>query len=119
MLRIEPTASSDHPRIHIDGVLVKAWIEHQAWRHGSTDWTLWYERDGRLARGKCQLQLEIESRLRAWLLRRRHAPLATLSFDELRLIADGKAGEARRIHARGIDGLMHRLETPAIPRLSN
>ena len=90
MLRLEPTTSGGSPRIRIDGLPTKAWIECRSWRYGSTDWTLWYERRGQLACSKCQLQLEIESRLRAWLLRRYHLRLLTLSYDELRRIAGGE-----------------------------
>lgn len=114
MLRIDSTTSGAYPHIHIVEAPAKAWIEHQAWRYGSTDWTLWYERQGRLARGKCQLRLEIESRLRAWLLDCYRIPLATLSFEELRLIAEGKAQEARRLHKRCSDVLMPRRHASAI-----
>ena len=72
-----------YPHILIEGVPVKAWIEHRPWRYGTTDWQLWYERGGRLARGKCQLRLEIESKLRSWLLRECKMPLSTLSYSEL------------------------------------
>lgn len=119
MLRIMSTANGGYPRIHIEGAPAKAWIEHQAWRHGSPDWTLWYERQGRLARGKCQLRLEIESRLRAWLLEHHRLPLRTLSFEELRLIAEGKGSAARRAHSRSLSILMPRLDTPRIPYFSS
>jgi hypothetical protein len=118
MLRIVPKPGGGHPRIHIDGAPAKAWIEHRPWRHGSTDWQLWYERQGRLGRGKCQLRLEIESRLRAWLLRHHRMPLATLSFEELRLIAEGKGGEARRAHAGGFDPLPRRTDSNLVPHAS-
>ena len=48
---------------------------------------------------------EIESRLRSWLLRELKIPLSTLSYTELRLIAEGKREEARRLHARGLNTL--------------
>ena len=118
MLRIDPRPTGGHLRVHIDGVPAKAWIEHQPWRHGSPDWTLWYERHGRLARGKCQLRLQIESQLRSWLLRVSGMPLHTLTYTELRLIAEGKIPEARRLHVRGCDTLMHRPETAPIPYAS-
>jgi hypothetical protein len=92
-----------------------AWIEHKPWRYGHADWQLWIERDQRVTRGKCPPRLEIESRLRSWLLRECKLPLYTLSYDELRLIAEGRHEEARRIHARGLDTLMHRTDTPPIP----
>ena len=119
MLRIEPKARGGYPHIRIDGVPAKAWIEHKPWRHGSTDWTLWYERQGRLARGKCQLRLEIESRLRSWLLLVSGMPLHALTYAEPRLITEGRIPEARRLHARGRDTLMRRPDTPPVPYLSS
>ena len=103
------------PRLHVRGVPAVAWIEHRAWRHGGPDWQLWIERGGTLSRAKCQLRLEIESKLRAWLLRTCRAPLNTLSFEELRLVAEGKIREARRAHAGSIDILMHRLQPTPNP----
>jgi hypothetical protein len=41
--------------------------------------------------------------------------LYTLSYAELRLIAEGKNREARHVHAHGIDTLVHRTETSPIP----
>lgn len=105
MLRIVPSVAASYPLIRIDGAPAKAWIEHKPWRHGSTDWTLWYEHRGRPARGKCQLRLEIESRLRAWLLRHHRLRLATLSFDELRLLAGGKGREASWGRSHSLDPL--------------
>jgi hypothetical protein len=102
MLRIASNSGSAYPRIYIDGVSARAWIEHKPWQHGSTDWTLWYERQGQLARGKCQLRLEIESRLRAWLLEHYRLPLRTLSFEEFRLMAEGKGSSARHAHSRSL-----------------
>jgi len=77
-----------------------AWIERKPVPHGGLEWQLWFERGDRLVRGKCQLQLEIESRLRSWLLRECKMPLYTLSYEELRLIADGKIRDARRVHVQ-------------------
>lgn len=115
MLRVASNSDSAYPRLLIEGVPVKAWIEHKPWRYGSTDWQLWYERRGQLSRGKCQLRLEVESRLRAWLLRYHGMPLSTLSFEELWLIALGKGIDARRIHARKVDAVMPRLTPTPIP----
>jgi len=106
------------PRLYVRGVPAVAWIEHRAWRHGAPDWQLWIERGGALSRAKCQLRLEIESKLRAWLLQTCRAPLSTLSFEELRLVAEGKIHEARRAHAGGRDTLMHRPDTPPVSCLS-
>jgi hypothetical protein len=117
MLRAATNLRSAYPRLFIDGVPVKAWIEHKPWQYGSTDWTLWYERRGQLARGKCQLRLEIESRLRAWLLRHQRVPLSTLSFEELRLIAEGQSREALQVRTRSHDPLHHRAET-LVPHVS-
>lgn len=88
------------PRLYIKGIPAIAWIEHKPWRPGG-QWELWIERNGRLSRAKCQLQLEIESRLRAWLLRTVHLPLRALTFDELRLIAEGDCQKVRQAHRRG------------------
>ena len=115
MLRILSSPGAAYPRIHIDGVPVKAWIEHKPWQYGSTDWQLWFERGGRLARGKCQLRLEIESKLKAWLLQRCGVPLSTLSYEELHLIAGGKVPEALRLHARGLNTLTPQVDKPAHP----
>jgi hypothetical protein len=88
-----------------------AWIEYVPDApSGSLDWILYFKRQGRTARGKCQLSLLIESKLRAWLLEVCGLPLHTLSFDQLLLIAQGKECEAKRLHVRGHDTLMHRLE---------
>lgn len=106
------------PRLYVRGVPAVAWIEHRARRYGSPDWQLWIERGGMLSRAKCQLRLEVESKLRAWLLRKCRAPLSTLSFEELRLVAEGRIREARQAHASGRDTIMHRPETPAVPYLS-
>ena len=64
---------------------------------------------------KCPLRLEIESRLRSWLLRVSGMPLHTLTYAELRLITEGKIAAARRLHVRGRDTLEPRLETAPIP----
>jgi hypothetical protein len=114
MLEISPTPSS-HPRLFLRGVPTTAWIEYHPTFKSSLDWTLWFERQGRYARGKCQLRLLIESKLRSWLLQECGVPLYTLTYEELRLIAEGKVREALRIHVRGHDTLMHRIETTPIP----
>jgi hypothetical protein len=118
MLQVAPTPHHDFPRLYLQGVRVKAWIEHKPWRYGHTDWQLWIERKGTVTRGKCPLRLEIESRLRSWLLRECKVPLGTLSYTELRLIAEGKREAARRIHAHSRNLIMPRLDTPPIPHVS-
>ena len=118
MLRVISQPGSAYPRLFLDGVRVKAWIEHSPSLCGSADWTLWYEHQGRLARGKCQLRLEIEGKLRSWLLRQCGVPLGTLTYEELRLVAEGKIHEALRLHAHGIDALMPYRAPPTIPHVS-
>ena len=83
-----------------------------------TDWQLWFERQGRMARGKCQLRLEIESRLRAWLLRYHGGPLSTLSFEELVLVAYGRNDDARRSRVHSLAPLPRRAETALLPHAS-
>jgi hypothetical protein len=118
MLQVASSPHNDFPRLLLQGVRAPAWIEHEPWRYGGTDWQLWIERKGTLTRGKCPLGLEVESRLRSWLLRELKIPLHTLSYTELRLIAEGKREEARRIHAHGINTLTARMDTPPIPHVS-
>ena len=115
MLQIDPAIMTGYPRLHLRGVRATAWIEHRSWHLRGIDWQLWIERKGRMTRAKCPLRLEIESRLRSWLLRVSGMPLHTLTFTELRLIAEGKIHEAHRIHVRGRNTLMHRLETSPTP----
>jgi hypothetical protein len=119
MLQVASSPHNDFPRLLLQGVRAPAWIEHKPWRYGGTDWQLWIERNGRLTRGKCPLRLEIESRLRSWLLRELKMPLSTLSYTELRLIAEGKREEARRLHAHGLNTLMRRPGTATIPYASD
>jgi hypothetical protein len=118
MLQVASSSHRAFPRLLLQGVRAPAWIEHKPWRYGGTDWQLWIERGGRPTRGKCPLRLEIESRLRSWLLRELKLPLSTLSYTELRLIAEGKREEARRIHAHGRNLLMPRIDTPPVPHVS-
>ena len=118
MLRVAPSPNSVFPRLYLQGVRAKAWIEHKPWRYGHTDWQLWIERNGTMTRAKCPLRIELESLLRSWLLRECKLPLSTLSYTELRLIAEGKREEARRLHAHGLNLLVPRTETPPIPYAS-
>ena len=74
----------------------RAWIEHYP-RLGDNlerlgeipDWRLWVERDGKPSLSKSPTRLLIESQLRAWVLRQSKRCLATLSFDELKRLAQG------------------------------
>jgi hypothetical protein len=118
MLQIAATHHSGYPRLLLQGVRAAAWIDHKSWHLRGVDWQLWVECKGRMTSAKCPLRLEVESRLRSWLLRVSGMPLHTLTYTELRLIAEGKIPEARRLHARGHDTLMRRLETPPVPHAS-
>ena len=115
MLHIDPAPHNPYPRLHLQGVRATAWIEHRSWHLRGVDWQLWIERNGRMTSAKCPLRLEIESRLRSWLLRVSGLPLHTLTYTQLRLITEGKIAEAKRLHVRGHDTLMHRPETAPIP----
>ena len=65
---------------------------------------------------KCPLRLEIESRLRAWVLARYHRPLATLNFAELLAIAEHAAGSLRDVEASYPGALWGGLsEQPEVP----
>ncbi|MBX3671002.1 MAG: hypothetical protein KF778_21610 [Rhodocyclaceae bacterium] len=88
------------PRLYLRGVPVTAWIEPRAGMLGDIDWTLWIERHGRPSCARSPARLAVESRLRAWLLRRYHRPLATLSFARLRQIADAEAAKAEAPNRR-------------------
>ena len=119
MLEAIPNPGTAFPRLRtclrVYRVWVEAWIVHkEPDRAGEIDWELWIERNGKLSRAKCQLRLEVESLLRSWLLRVGGMPLHTLTYTQLRLIAEGKSLEARRLHVRGHDTLMHRPETAPI-----
>ena len=115
MLQIDPAPSKTYPRLHLQGVRATAWIEHRSWHLRGVDWQLWIERKGRMTSAKCPLRLEIESRLRSWLLRVSGMPLHTLTYTQLRLITEGKIAEARRLHIRDHDTLMHRPVTSPTP----
>src|SRR4051794_23687436 len=115
MLQIDPAIQTAYPRLHLQGVKAAAWIEHRSWHLRGVDWQLWIERQGRMTSAKYPLRLEIESRLRSWLLRVSGMPLHTLTYTELRLITEGKIAEAKRLRVRGQDILMHRPETAPIP----
>jgi hypothetical protein len=115
VLHIDPALQNPYPRLHLRGVQFTAWIEHRSWHLRGCDWQLWIEHKGRMTSAKCLLRLEVESCLRAWLLRVSGLPLHTLTYTELRLITEGKIAEAKRLHVRGHDILMHRPETAPIP----
>src|SRR4051812_37846676 len=114
MFYIDHAIQNPYPRLHLRGVQSTAWIKHRSWHLRGIDWQLWVERKGRMTSAKCPLRLEIESRLRAWLLRVSGLPLHTLTYTELRLITEGKIVEAKRLHVRGHDTLIHRQETAPV-----
>jgi hypothetical protein len=114
MLQIASTPHSGYPRLLLQGVRAAAWIDHKSWHLRGVDWQLWVERKGRMTSAKCPIRLEIESRLRSWLLQVCGMPLHTLTYTELRLITEGKVAEAKRLHVRGHDTLMHRTDTAPI-----
>jgi hypothetical protein len=118
MLHIDPAIQTAYPRLHLQGVRAAAWIDHKSWHLRGVDWQLWIERKGRMTSAKCPLRLEIESRLRSWLLRVSGMPLHTLTYTELRLITEGNIAAAKRLHVRGHDTLMHRTETAPTPYVS-
>ena len=78
----EPRLYLRHPSLSAE-----AWIEraHSPALYPHTDWTLWYRRAPHepLRMHKSQLRLELESVLRAWLLRRYGRRLYALTFREL------------------------------------
>ena len=115
MLQVASTPFKTYPRLNLQGVRATAWIEHRSWHLRGVDWQLWIERKGRMTSAKCPLRLEIESRLRSWLLRVSGMPLNTLTYTQLRLITEGNISEARRLHVRGHGTLMPRLDTPPLP----
>jgi hypothetical protein len=90
MLQIDPTIQTPYPRLHLQGVRATAWIEHRSWHLRGIGWKLWVERQGRMTSAKCPLRLEVESRLRSWLLRVSGMPLHTLT-GTVRLRAHGLA----------------------------
>ena len=106
------------PRLYLQGVRAAAWIDRRSWHLRGVDWQLWVERKGRMTSAKCPVRLEIESLLRSWLLRVSGLPLHTLTYTQLRLITEGKIPEAKRLHVRGHDTLMHRPETGPTPYIT-
>jgi hypothetical protein len=108
MFQIDPAIMTGYPRLHLRGMRAPAWIDHKSWHLQGIGWQLWVERNGRMTSAKCPLRLEIESRLRSWLLRVSGMPLNTLTYTQLRLITESNIQQAKRLHVRGHDTLMHR-----------
>src|SRR4051812_36504487 len=95
MLQIDPATMTGYPRLHLRAVRATAYIDHRSWHLRGIDWQLWVERNGKMTSAKCPLRLEIESRLRSWLLRVSGMPLHTLTYTQLRLITEGKIAKSR------------------------
>ncbi len=55
---------------------------------------MWVERQGKPSLAKSPTRLFIESQLRAWVLRQSKRCLATLTFDELKRLAQGMTAPA-------------------------
>jgi hypothetical protein len=116
MLRITPAPPNEYPRLHLQGVRAPAWIEHRSWHQRGIDWQLWVERQSRVTSAKCPLRLEIESRLRSWLLRVSGMPLHTLTYtwcDGLRADHGRKHETGGATITRGLDA--RRPITEALP----
>jgi hypothetical protein len=80
---------SERILIHSPRAGVTCWIAYRyVYNSELQDWALFVKRHGQPAFSrKCPLRLEIESRLRAWMLRTYRRPLASFSYRELRAIA--------------------------------
>src|SRR3954470_4888499 len=110
MLNLRHHPQTGHLYLTIRNDFARAWIEHYP-RLGDSlehlgeipDWRLWVAPPGRPAsRQKSPTRLLIESRLRAWVLRRCGRCLPTLTFAELVRLAEGKpvATAPRVYHVR-------------------
>jgi hypothetical protein len=79
----------------------EAWISPCPRLHSDqSDWVLWFMRSSQPSLAKCQLPLEIESRLRAWLLRRFRRRLRDLHFEQLCALAE--SAEKRPVPERQV-----------------
>src|SRR4051794_28859050 len=104
MLSLSHQPESGQARLVIRNDFATAWIEHYP-RLGDhldhlgevPDWRLWVQLPGKPAsRLKSPTRLMIESRLRAWVLRRCGRCLPTLVFAELLRLAQGQPVPAPR-----------------------
>ena len=86
MLHLWHNPRTHEPRLYIQGVPCEAWIAEGPY---GTGWVLWvrHRPHSPASQEKCPTQIEIASRLRAWLLHRYHRRLFTTSFRELYAIA--------------------------------
>ena len=100
MLSLRCDGFENESRLHILYEGAETWISQIPRRHPDQkiNWQLWVRhKPGLPARtGRSPLQLEIESRLRAWLLRRYRRCLRMLDFAKLCLIAEREARTAQR-----------------------
>lgn len=103
MLTLRHDGYEGEIRLHVLAPSGEAWIAQVPRRFPEErrDWRLWVRAKPGLPprTGKSPLRLEIESRLRAWLLRRYRRPLFTLTFEELCALAERESRAAR--HGRG------------------
>ena len=92
MLSLRHNGFEGELRLYIRYEGTEAWISQVLRQHPDQkiNWVIWVRKNpGLPARtGKSPLRLEIESRLRAWLLRRYRRCLFTLDFADLRRIAE-------------------------------
>src|SRR4051794_16788159 len=96
--------SDNQHQLDIESHYGRAWIEHypklgeNLERLGEIpDWRLWVEVPGKRASlSKSPTRLLIESQLRAWVLRQSKRCLATLTFDELKRLAQGLSAPAAK-----------------------
>jgi hypothetical protein len=97
MLRL----SNNQHQLDIQSQYGRAWIEHypklgdNLERLGEIpDWRLWVERQRKPSLSKSPTRLLIESQLRSWVLRQSKRCLITLTYDELKRLAQGLAAPA-------------------------
>ena len=74
----------------------EAWISPEVPSGTRGGWVLWVRQGRAFTTAPCPRRLEVESRLRAWLLRRYRRRLADLSFAELAAIAEPQPDVRRR-----------------------
>jgi hypothetical protein len=95
MLSLRHSSDNGETRLYIRVERGEAWIAPRAGRSTGEicDWLLWVRATPSVpaTTTKTPVRLAIESRLRAWLLRRYHRCLFTLRFDELCAIAEREA----------------------------
>src|SRR4051794_8169282 len=95
--------SDNQHQLDIQSPYGRAWIEHypklseNLERLGEIpDWRLWVEYHGKPSLSKSPTRLLIESQLRAWVLRQSKRCLVTLTFDELKRLAQGLITPAQK-----------------------